>query len=88
MVDSQIRYYTEKGEVFRSPEEFIQALAEPHPFKYDIKTRYLEDYIDRNLFELETAFYRVSDYRGKKDQWEHYAKYHKCFEKLWEADYV
>ena len=87
MNDGIERYYTEKGEVFRSPEDFIKELAEPHPFKYVIKNRYLEDYIDTCNYELETAFFRVWDYRGKQDRWDFYQKYHEAFERLWEADY-
>jgi hypothetical protein len=87
MNDGNDRYYTEKGEVYRSPQEFIEALADPHGFRYEIKYRYLEDYIDKDLFDLQSAFYKVWDYRGKQDRWDFFSQYHKAFETLWEADY-
>ena len=68
-------------------QEFIEELAEPHGFKYQIKYRYLDDYETSDQYELQSAFYRVWDYRGKQDQWNFFTKYHEAFEKLWEADY-
>ena len=77
---NRVRYCLENCRTY-GEEAFLLELCEPHPFQYEIQTRYLEDYYMKCNEDAELAFYYVWDFDRKRDDCGTYKTH---FNLLWE----